>query len=81
MFTDFSQVHNSEEVEELNSLLNECVASDTLHDLADEVESKDRLGVYEDLVEMARETADHNPNSETAHDVRLDLVKALNSIY
>lgn len=50
-----------------------------LHEMADYLEVQDLVGEFEELISLARETADHNPLSETAINVTNELMVALKS--
>lgn len=50
-----------------------------LTQMADLLEVKDFENEYDELIENARYTADHNPISETAYDIQQELMTALRS--
>lgn len=85
MFTDFSQIHNSEEIFEREAIMAEMNASEELFQMADMVEAKlnASFGFSDDEIEFleeARLTAEKNPVSETAFDVREKLLKMLRDL-
>lgn len=80
MFTDFSQIFNDAEIEEREQILAEDAAANELNEIADMVEAKDLDFEFDELVENLRFTADQNPVSETAVDLKFAGIKALQEL-
>ena len=80
MTVDFSQIHRADEIEEFEQILAEDRASEEIIAMVEMVEAHDEIGEYEELVELARLTADQNPISETAEYVKEQLMVALKEV-
>lgn len=75
--TDFSQIDNWAEIEEREAILEAENTATELREMADMLEAKDFDGAEEELIEMARECADHNPVSEHSVYLQGQLMAAL----
>lgn len=85
---DFSQIMDADEVmanwEMLNNAESENIeelrSSNELNEIADFIEAKDLDFECEDLINRIRDTADFNPLSETAIDLKFEAIKALKEL-
>lgn len=77
MTVDFSQVNNSEVVEERERILAEHNASEELVQLANLLEANSTSEDSLELIELAHLTADQNPVSEAAFDLKERMTYAL----
>lgn len=80
MTVDFSQIDRAAEIEEFEQILAEENASTELHQMADLVEVHDEIGEFEELVDRARMVANKNPLSDSALDVKAELMEALKEV-
>ena len=81
MTVDFSQIDRAAEIEEFEQILAEDNAAEEIIAMVEMVEAHDEIGEYDELVELARLTADQNPISETAEDVKEQLMVALREVW
>lgn len=80
MMIDFSQIDRADEIEEQERIIAEDNAIGELVPMAEMVEAHDVDGEYTDLVELAFMTAANNPLSETAVDIKEQLMAALREV-
>jgi hypothetical protein len=88
MFADFSRIHEATEIVENWQMLenaeteniDELRAANELNEMADLVEVKDLECEFDELIENLRDTADLNPLSETAFDLKVKAMKVLQEL-
>lgn len=76
---DFFELNDELEMQKSQILSEACEAEELLQ-MAEMVEVHDLDFVFGELVELARLTADKNPVSETAVEVKAEMMKALYEI-